>query len=270
MKEELKMKKKNVVSIEDRIPKLKQARKKKANRRLIFYLSIFFILISIIVYLQSPLSHIKHIKVQGNQFLSTEEVIDLSELTTTTNIWTVDWTSAEKAIEQHQVIHSADVIRKLPWTVNIQLKEYGHIGYIKQNEKYYPILENGEIVQSINQSTIGDAPLLSNFTNEKYLSNMSKELHQLPDSIVDLISEISWQPTEKNKNKIILYMNDGYLVDGTIKEFSEKMKAYPSIVAQLEPGEEGIIHIGVGSYFEKTDTSSDRQEGEEDPEDASS
>ena len=39
------MEKKNVVSIEDRIPKLKEARKKKANRRLHF-LSIYFFLLN--------------------------------------------------------------------------------------------------------------------------------------------------------------------------------------------------------------------------------
>src|SRR5699024_3959159 len=52
------------------------------------------------------------------------------------------------------------------------------------------------------------------------------------------------------KNKILLYMNDGYTVDGTIRNFAEKMKLYPSIVSQVPEDEEGIIHIGVGAYFD--------------------
>ncbi|MGM8364219.1 cell division protein FtsQ/DivIB [Virgibacillus sp. W0181] len=257
------MKEKKVVSIEDRIPKLKQARKKKANRRLIFYLSIFFILISIIVYLQSPLSHIKQIQVKGNEFVSKDEVIASSKLTTKTNIWTIDRSKIEKEIGQNDVIKSVEVMRKLPWTVEIQLHEHGHIGYIKEKGLYHPVLENGEALKSTSKSVIGDAPLLSDFNDKKFLLQLAKELNQLPDSIIRLISEISWQPTEKNKNKIILYMNDGYTVDGTIRDFANKMKAYPSIVAQLEPGEEGIIHIGVGSYFEKTGSEEKKKETEE-------
>ncbi|MDY0396300.1 FtsQ-type POTRA domain-containing protein [Virgibacillus halophilus] len=81
---------KNIVSIEDRIPKLKHARKKKANRRMISYICIFFCLISIIVYLQSPLSKIKKLAVTGNSYLTDQEIIQQSKLTKNTNIWSVN------------------------------------------------------------------------------------------------------------------------------------------------------------------------------------
>lgn len=79
---------------------------------------------------------------------------------------------------------------------------------------------------------------------------MSKELSNLPNNILNIISEIHWTPTDKNKNDITLYMTDGFMVQSSIRNFSEKMKVYPSIASQLEPGSEGIIHIGVGAYFE--------------------
>jgi cell division protein FtsQ len=79
---------------------------------------------------------------------------------------------------------------------------------------------------------------------------MAEELKELPGSIRNVISEIHWIPTDENKNTVLLYMNDGYLVKGTIRDFAEKMEVYPSIVAQLDPEEKGIIHIGVGIYFE--------------------
>src|SRR5690625_2410756 len=93
------MEKKKVVSIEDRIPKLKQARKKKANRRLLFYLSLFFFLISVIVYLQSPLSYIHEIKIDGNEVVEEEEILIRSDITTSTNIWTINEREIESLIE---------------------------------------------------------------------------------------------------------------------------------------------------------------------------
>src|SRR5690625_7485112 len=98
------MSEKNVVSIEDRIPKLKQERKKKANRRLIFYLSIFFLLVSLVVYLQSPLSNVKTINVTGNNVLSKEEIIQLSELTKQTNIWEINKRNMTDTIKTNAMV----------------------------------------------------------------------------------------------------------------------------------------------------------------------
>lgn len=244
-------KKKNIVSIEERIPKLKQARKKKANRRLIFYLSIFFILICVIVYVQSPLSNVKNVEITGNHFVTKEDIIDDNNLTDKTNIWTVNKKKIEENLLENDVIKSVEVKRKLPWTVEINLIEHEHVGYIKNGANFHPVLAEGVTLTSYEASIKGDAPLLLGFSEEKYLKNMTAELHQLPSSILDLISEIHWIPTKENQNKIILYMNDGFIVDGTIRDFANKMDIYPSIVSQLDSNKKGIIHLSVGVYFEE-------------------
>lgn len=256
------MAKKKIVSIEERIPKLKQERKKKANRRLIFYLSIFFFLISIIVYLQSPLSHVKTIEVQGNSFASDKEVINQSNLSKDSNIWMVDEPQVVKSISDNPIIKSVEVNRELPWTIEIKITEYNRVGYIKKNGVFHPVLGNGNVLTEVKQkSGNGDVPLLMGFTEKKYLHKMASKLEKLPESILNLISEVHWKPTDDNKNKVLLYMNDGYIVDATIRGFAEKMKVYPSIVSQLKPNSKGIIHIGVGAYFEAYNTKSDSNDG---------
>ena len=245
------MAKKKIVSIEDRIPKLKQARKKKANRRLVFYLSIFFILISVIIYIQSPLSDVKTVKVTGNHYVTDEKVTELAGLDDFPNIWTISKKDMKKDLKAYPLIQSVEIDKKLPQTVQVNVEEYDLVGYVKQDEYYLPVLENGEKISEIKSKTMqGNAPLILDFTEGAYLEKMSEELNKLPRSIRNLISEIHWTPKGENKNKILLYMNDGFMVDGTIRNFSEKMKVYPSIVSQLPEDEKGIIHIGVGAYFE--------------------
>src|SRR5699024_319461 len=112
------------------------------------------------------------------------------------------------------------------------------------------------------KSINGDAPLLLNFSEKDYLDKMAVELYKLPKSISNLISEVYWDPTEENKNKILLYMNDGYVVSSTIRDFSEKMTVYPSIVSQLDPEVKGIIHIGGGAYFESFQSEDQKKEEE--------
>lgn len=255
------MSKKKIVSIEDRIPKLKQARKKKANRRLIFYLSIFFLLISVVVYLQSPLSHVHSIEVTGNTVISDEAVIEKSNLSNETNIWMIDETKIKNKLNENPIVSSVEVNKSLPWTVEIAIQEFERVGYVKKDGYFYPVLGNGEVLTDLKKETSsGDAPLLIDFNEKSILTKMTEELKQLPQNIRSMISEIHWKPKKENKNKIVLYMSDGYIVDGTLRGFSDKMKVYPSIVAQLEPKSEGIIHIGVGIYFESfKDESKDKK-----------
>ncbi|WP_028782689.1 cell division protein FtsQ/DivIB [Thalassobacillus devorans] len=258
------MEKKNIVSIEDRIPKLKHARKKKANRRLIFYLTILFLLIAIVIYLQSPLSHVKNIKVSGNVHVPDEEIREMSHISGDENFWQVDKQQIQTSVMAHPEINEASVSRNFPNTITIKVDEYDRVGYVKLDGSYYPILENGTRLESYElHVTNGDAPLLIGFDKATYLEEMSKELRELPDSIARLISEIHWTPTDDNPFQIKLYMNDGYEVQGTIRNFSKKMRAYPSIVAQLGPEDKGIIHIDVGAYFEAYSTSEQEPSGDE-------
>src|SRR5699024_3959721 len=221
------MEKKKIVSIEDRIPKLKEARKKKANRRLIIYLFIFFLLIAVIVYLQSPLSHIKAINVNQNDVLSDEEIIKESGLKINTNIWMYTKGKTIKALE-----------KKI-------------IGFIKKKSEYRTVLKNGMIIREEDIPYKGEAPILQEFKDDDYLNHMASELDELPNDLFNLISQVSWKPTDKNKYNIELYMNDGFIVHSSMKDFAKKMKSYPSIVSQLDKDDKGIIHMDVGTYFEK-------------------
>lgn len=247
------MEKKKIVSIEDRIPKLKEARKKKANRRLIIYLVIFFLLIAIIVYLQSPLSHIKAINVNENDVLSDEEIIKKSGLEINTNIWMYKKAKTIKILEGNPMIESASISRSLPSTVEINIKEQEIIGFLKEKTAYHPVLKNGMIIREEKIPYKGEAPILKEFKNDDYLYHMASELNELPNDLFNLISQVSWTPTDKNKYNIELYMNDGFIVHSSMKDFAKKMKSYPSIVSQLEKDDKGIIHMGVGTYFEKTE-----------------
>lgn len=253
------MEKEKIVSIEDRIPKLKQMRKKRANRKLLIYLSIFFFLIMIIVYLESPLSNIQDVEVSGNVIMDELEIIKQSGLSESVNIWMINQSYVEEQILKQPIVKSVEVNRKLPQSVEIIVEEYSIVGFILEDGKSLPVLSNGDVVNTDGSTLMSNAPILNKFTDEQYLKRMADELTELPEQILNLISEIIWEPTDKNKYKIILYMNDGFTVNATIRNFANKMEAYPSIVSQLDPNEKGIVHMGVGTYFEKTNEEVDSE-----------
>jgi len=244
------MEEEKIVSIEERIPKLKEKRRKKSNRTLLIYLTLFFFLIAIIVYLQSPFSNINTIAVEGNEVIPKEQIVKYSELSLDTNMWRLSTKNTEKLIHEHTIVEDVKVDRKFPQTIHISVSEKKVIGYAKHESELHPILEEGVVLNNVEVSLPRGAPLFESFTEEEYLQRFAEELVELPDHILNLISEVHWQPTEQNQYKIVLYMNDGFIVNATIRDFASKMKSYPSIIAQLEAEEKGIIHMDVGVYVE--------------------
>lgn len=244
------MDKGKIVSIEDRIPKLKHQRRKKANRRLIMLLALFFILIASVVYFQSPLSKVKNITVSGNESYSYEQIVDESEISLQSNVWKINRNDIEQKLKKLQEIKKATVNVRLPNTVTIEIQEFSRLAYISKGKGFYPVLENGNILgeKQIDEIPV-NAPILIGFEEGKVLDEMIDSLEALPEVVINSISEIHSKPVKADVFLIKLYMNDGFEVNATLRTFSEKMAHYPSIVSQLDPAKKGVIDLEVGSYF---------------------
>ncbi|WP_210363736.1 cell division protein FtsQ/DivIB [Bacillus sp. REN3] len=244
------MDKGKIVSIEDRIPKLKQQRRKKANRRLITLLALFFTLIASVIYVQSPLSKVKNILVSGNQSHSDQYIAGKSGITLDSNVWKINKDKIEKKLEKIEEISDVTVEVKFPNTVEIKIKEFRRLAYISKGKDFYPVLENGHIMGGKQISDIPvNAPILIGFEEGKALDEMIDGLESLPEEVVNSISEIHSQSKKNDRFLIKLYMNDGFEVNASLRTFSEKMAHYPSIVNQLDPERKGVIDLEVGSYF---------------------
>lgn len=244
------MEKGKLVSLEDRIPKLKQQRRRKANRRLVILLSLFFSLILVIAYIQSPLSRIRTISIKGNEFYSSNELIEKTGLSTNMNIWKVKSSSISAKLEHLPEIKKASVHMKWPNTIEVTIVEYKKLAYVKNNSAYSPVLENGTILKNRTTGKFPvNAPILVGFKEGVVLDHFLGELEKLPEEVLNSISEIKYSPDKTDHDHVRLFMNDGFEVSATINSFSEKMSHYPSIIRQLDPNKKGIIDLEVGSYF---------------------
>lgn len=260
------MEKGKIVSLEDRVPKLKQQRRRKANKRLIFLLLLFFILISCVVYFQSPLSRVHKINIDGNKIYASDELIALSGLTKKVNIWKIDEEKIEKKIEQLAEVKSATLKIHLPNNVAISIKEWKRIAFVMKDGVFWPILENGEILQEETSTIPVNSPILLGFSEGEAMEEMIESLNKLPGEVLNSISEVHYTPKETDPFHISLFMNDGFEVSATIRSFAEKMAHYPSIVSQLDPNVKGIIDLEVGSYFRAYESEGAEAENENEDE----
>jgi cell division protein FtsQ len=254
-----------IVALEDRIPKLKEQRRRKANKRLILLLCLFFIMIVAVAYTQSPLSHVKTIIVKGNKMYSTEEIIRSTGLTTSTNIWKVKTDEVANHLKHLSEIKKANVSIHWPNTISIQVQEHKRIAYLEKASVYYPVLDNGTILsdRKIEKLPV-NSPILISFNEGPVLDEMINGLQHLPNEIINSISEIDYTPKKTDQYHISLFMNDGFEVSATLRSFSEKMVHYPSIISQLDPNKKGVIDLEVGSFFKAFEPEAGDKKSEKD------
>ena len=171
-------KKPNKKSGQARTPKNKKAKpnkkidlkKEKRKRRIIAFIkgiTITTVVIGgILAFMLSPLFEIKKIEVQGNNKISINEAIILSEIQEEQNLFLTNNNSAVNKIKQNPYVETVKIRKALPDKITIEITErqatyaLAHAGqYIYINNQGY-ILEKAEITNNLPQ-------ILSYRTNEE-------------------------------------------------------------------------------------------------------
>ena len=92
-------------------------------------------------------------------------------------------------------------------------------------------------------------PLLVNFDQKgKVVDLTNNALRNISPELLNQISEIELSTEAEKPNTIYVKMADGNRVVAIINTFSQKMKYYPQMVAQVE-GQTGTFNLEVGAYF---------------------
>lgn len=235
--------------IGDKLPRLRQQRHRELARRLALLLSIFLVVIGVMVYLISPLSHVQAVTVKGTQELSAKQVQRAVGIRPGDSIFKV--VGHQKRLQRVAPQHSTRLKRvrvqfQAPNRVTVRVHEYATAGYVVRNGQYYEVLENGVVSQqSVSQPKSG-TPVYGKFKSTKALHRMILQYARLSTAIKHSISEIQAAPTKMNAQRVHLFMNDGNEVYASIGSFAKKMAYYPSIAHRMK--QKGVVHLEVGAY----------------------
>lgn len=244
---------KKIIDIENRIPQLARRKKRRRMLQYSFIGIIVLLLVVIVIYQQSPYSKIQTIQIDGADYKDEAYYKEQLPLQIGDSMW-FNVGDMEQTIANNDWIKQAHIERDWLTTVSITIEEYAHVGYVQQENEYYAVLENGDVVGESLAASVIDAPLLSGFQDDAYFSEMLKQLAQLKPEVLTLISQVLYTPSKSDKSVVTLYMTDGYEVRVLIHEFATKINYYPAIVVQLADIEaKGIIDLEVGSYFTSFD-----------------
>lgn len=217
---------------------MKKNKKKKRLRKFIVFL-LFIALLAGILYLVSKVP-IKNIYVRGNNILTDQEVIDTSNIANYPSFLLTTRHSIKKKLKNNDYIKDVSVSKWL-FKVTINIKEYEPLFILSSNNKI--LLENNKEIENNKNITL---PIFND--TDEINENFIKGYIKISKSVKEKISEIIYNPTEFDKDRYLLYMNDGNKVYITVTKI-EYLNKYDKIVTKFE-GKKGTLYLDSGNYFE--------------------
>ena len=154
-------KKKKIKKEPKKLTKKQEISKKKRKKifRVIKILMLLGIIIGGIIYaMLSPIFNIKNITVTGNSKISSETIISLSGLSIDQNIFNFWSNDIKEAVKQNAYIDTVEVKRKLPDSIEINVKERTTTYMITLGNAYVYINNQGYILEITSKKL--EVPLL--------------------------------------------------------------------------------------------------------------
>ncbi len=233
-----------------------ERKRKKRNKRIKFLLKMMLLLGIIIggiaFAMISPIFNIKEIQVLGNEQVSKETIISLSELKTEENIFRFGMFKVIANIKENAYIEKVKIHRKIPSTIQIEVEERKHNYSIDFLGKYAYINTQGyilEIAKDSKQKVIlqGIETPEEQVTEGNRLNN--EDLEKLEDVIkiinatkeYELDSKVtSIDMSDKNEYSIYLAEEGKKVYLGNNSNLSNKM-LYVNAIIEEEKGKAGEI-----------------------------
>ena len=183
------------------------------KKRYALILSIFLsLVIMAAVYLFSPGSKIYRITVEGNDYLSEEDIISLSGVTTEDRFLLTLPSSVERRVRTDPLIADCDVELLNGNLVRINVTEKKIIGYLLENGEGVLLLETDERVPIAKERLylISKVPIIEGFSNEDLIL-LEKNFATCDREIINEISEIH-NYTPLKYQYVELVMRDGNFI----------------------------------------------------------
>ena len=239
----------------------KKAKKEGQIARRHIYRAIPVLVISTLIalfsaYLLTPLAKQKIIEFSGNKNADQDLLFEKSQIqdrdyTLTTFLNRDRYLANMKAASPW--VKDISMNYTFPTTFKVQVEEYQVFGYYVTEEDHYPILENGEVVETpVAAGQLPKAYLAVRFSDRELVRQFVKQLEKIPSSVRDQIEAVDLTPSKVTKDLVTLTMKDGTKVLVPVSQIKRKLPYYSQIRKLIE--EDSVIDMEAGIYSYNAET----------------
>ena len=239
----------------------KKAKKEGQIARRHIYRAIPVLVISTLIalfsaYLLTPLAKQKIIEFSGNKNADQTLLFEKSQIqdrdyTLTTFLNRDRYLANMKAASPW--VKDISMNYTFPTTFKVQVEEYQVFGYYVTEEDHYPILENGEVVETpVAADQLPKAYLAVRFSDRELVRQFVKQLEKIPSSVRNQIEAVDLTPSKVTKDLVTLTMKDGTKVLVPVSQIKRKLPYYSQIRKLIE--EDSVIDMEAGIYSYNAET----------------
>ena len=239
----------------------KKAKKEGQIARRHIYRAIPVLVISTLiavfsVYLLTPLAKQKIIEFSGNKNADQTLLFEKSQIqdrdyTLTTFLNRDRYLANMKAASPW--VKDISMTYAFPTTFKVQVEEHQVFGYYVTEEDHYPILENGEVVETpVVADQLPKAYLTVRFSDRELVRQFVKQLGKIPSSVRDEIESVDLTPSKVTKDLVTLTMKDGTKVLVPVSQIKRKLPYYNQIRKLIE--DDSVIDMEAGIYSYNAET----------------
>lgn len=222
--------------------KIVKKKKLKVFRLLLILIILGVIVFAVDLYLNTS---IKNITIKNTKYLKDDYILYLARLEDYPSFYYTTSKKIRKKLEKSPYIESVDVKKGFYHTLTITVKENQPLFIYETDKKL--VFENKKEVPIEDEITLFRVPRLMNYVPNTKYSTFKKNMTKIDKSILGKISEITYLPNEYDKDRFLLYMDDGNSVYLTLTKF-KMVNYYNDVLKQLE-GRKGILYLDSGNHF---------------------
>lgn len=220
----------------------------KKKRLKVFNLLIIVLVIAFLfgvgyLYIKTPIGNLI---VRGNSYLSDDYILTVSGLKDYPSFWCTNMNKSEKKLKNSEYIVNAKIKREWYNKVVIEIEENRALFY-KANDEDKIVFSDGSTLD-FSHDYIFRIPRLINYVPVDQYKVFLKQVKNINVDVLQKIADIEYVPNDFDKERFLLYMDDGNMVYLTLTKF-DMINYYNDVLKQLEE-RRGILYLDNGNHFQ--------------------
>ena len=206
---------------------------------------LFFVALSFGIYYFVHLP-IHNLIVEGTSYLKDDYILTLAGVRDYPSFYLISTRGIEDKLEESPYIQKAEVKREFFHILVLDIKESKPL-FINNTNKTV-VFSNKEEVPVSEEIDLFRIPRLINYVPDNKYRSFIKGMADIKNDILGKISDIEYQPNDYDKDRFLLYMDDGNMVYLTLTKF-DMINYYNDVLSQLE-NRKGILYLDNGNHFQ--------------------
>ena len=192
---------------------------------------------------------IKNIIISNADYLKDDYIIDLAGIRDYPSFYLTNSLKMKKKLLKSPYIREVKIKREFYHILEIDVTVNRPLFINKDSGMV--VFEDKRTILETEANIVFRVPRLINYVPDDKYDTFIEKMAKVDKGTLGKISDIEYVPNDYDKDRFLLYMDDGNMVYLTLTKFKQ-IEYYNDVLEQLE-GRKGILYLDSGEYFDVFD-----------------